>query len=362
MLNLTKYKSIKYSTKINKNKIPKTILNFDSLDEFNQLYFWAKKKFRLVKATKSRGISYKRCEKFHERYIINQYNNCFELIIVSFDGCYRIILKNKTKDTNTVKGVEAAKEIYKLTNKYNIDLNLYSSDPDDGKKIKEEIESPHIEVMQKIMIDKVVNNVFHIDFKSSYASRIIEKYPEFKDLYTEIYSKRKENNNYYKHILTNSIGCFQSNYCPDFRSKNYHKTSPYLLAELAKTAINGTRAKIIDKLAQLKKKGFIPLLTNTDGIWYYSPTGKAYHDADEGDQLGNWQNDHKNCKFLMMSSGIYQYEEDGICKSVVRGPCSLDNIESDRDKWQFGDVRKIKEIYSYKFDVERGVYRSDEKN
>ena len=251
MLDLAKYKNIKYTTKINKNKIPKTILHFDRLDEFNELYFYAKKRFRLVKATKSRGISYKRSEKFHERYIMNQYNNCFELIIISFEGCYRIILKNKTKDTNTIKGVAAAKEIYKLTKKHDIDLNLYSSEPDVGKTIKEEIEPPHIEVMQKIMLDKVVNNVYHMDFKSSYASRIIEKYPEFKELYTEIYSKRKENNDYYKHVLTNSIGCFQSNYCPDFNSKNYHKTSPYLLAELAKTAINGTRAKIIEKLALL---------------------------------------------------------------------------------------------------------------
>lgn len=112
-------------------------------------------------------------------------------------------------------------------------------------------------------------------------------------------------------------------------------------------------------IVKLKKADMVPLLTNTDGIWYYSDHG-AYHDEDEGDQLSNWQNDHVDCIFLMVSAGMYQYIEEGICHSVVRGICNLDAVEPDRDKWQFGDILKIQELYTYKFDEERGVYKTYE--
>ena len=112
-------------------------------------------------------------------------------------------------------------------------------------------------------------------------------------------------------------------------------------------------------IAKLQKAGFDPLLTNTDGIWYYSEDGSIYHDEDEGNELGNWQNDHVNCDFLMTGPGSYQYVEDGVCHSVVRGLCNLDAAEPDRSKWKFGDILNIKQYSTYKFDKERGVYKTN---
>ena len=81
----------------------------------------------------------------------------------------------------------------------------------------------------------------------------------------------------------------------------------------------------------------------------------SYHDENEGLELGNWETDHKNCFFIMASVGAYQYIEDGVCYTVVRGKCNLDSVEPDRTKWQFGDVLKMKDIAAYTWDKEKGV-------
>lgn len=60
----------------------------------------------------------------------------------------------------------------------------------------------------------------------------------------------------------------------------------------------------------------------------------------------------------MTSEGRYQYVEDGVCHTVVRGLCNLDALEPDRDKWQFGDIMKIDQMFTYRFDEEKGVYKT----
>ena len=175
--------------------------------------------------------------------------------------------------------------------------------------------------------------------------------------YEEIYNLRKENNGYYKHVLTNSIGAWQSQYCVDYNTRR--TVSPYKFAKLSRIAINGTRAKVEEMLAKLEKADMIPLLTNTDGIWYYSDHG-AYHDENEGNKLGNWENDHNGCEFLMTGPGSYQFVENGVCESVVRGLCNLDAAEPDRTKWKFGDILNLEQVFTYKFNEDKGVYKTYE--
>lgn len=354
---LTKYKHTKYKLKPNKNKIPVNNFTFEQLDEFNSIYQYVRNNFKLVKHTQSQGISNKISERLHERYFVVKGNQRFELVVICAEGCYRFLLQNKKKDDNIISGQQACRSIYKYAEKYGIDFAQYSNTSEEGKEIKKEIESPHIQCLKPIMLGKKLKHVYHMDFKSSYASRICEKFPELKPMYDEIYSKRKDNDGYYKHVLTNSIGAWQSLYCVEYESRR--KTKPYQFANLSKVAINGTRAKIEAKLIQLKKKGMIPLLTNTDGIWYYSNKG-PYHDKEEGNELGCWENDHKDCEFLMTSVGAYQYVEDGKCHSVVRGLCNLDLVEKDRDKWQFGDILKMKQVFTYRFSEDKGVYKTYE--
>lgn len=352
---LTNYKHIEYQLKPNKNKIPINNFTFEQLDEFNEIYLYAKANYNKVAHTKSQGISYKKSERFHERYFLVKGNQRFELVIICAEGCYRFLLQNKRAKDNEIGGQQACRTLYKFADKYNINFNNYKCN--NGKEIKEQIEKPHIQVLKPLLLNKPLDNVYHIDFKSSYASRICEAYPELKPMYEEIFSLRKEDNGYYKHVLTNSIGCWQSPYCVDYDTRR--NIAPYQFTNLSKIAINGTRKKIEEMIAKLKKAGFIPLLSNTDGIWYQSD-GEPYHDEDEGNQLGNWENDHLNCKFLMCGPGSYQYVENGKCESVVRGLCNLDAIEPDREKWQFGDILNLKNIFTYKFNEEKGVYKTYE--
>lgn len=356
-MDLTKYKHIGYTIKPNKKKIPINDFTFENLEEFNSIYMFAKNNFMKVKPTLSRGISNKVGEKYHFRYFMNVGNQRFELVIICNQGCYRFVLHNRKAVDNTVGGRDACKAIYEMADKYNIDMSKYASEA--GFDIKKEILSPHIQVMRDIYIatpekPKAYLHMYHMDFNASYASRISEEYPELKPMYEEIYNMRKDNNDYYKHVLTNSIGCFQSEVCLDYESR--FKSKPYQFAKLSKIAINNTRAKIEDKLYSLKLRGFVPVLTNTDGIWYFSNHG-PYHDKEEGTELGQWKTDHSDCKFMLTGPGAYQFIENNVCHTVVRGICNLDSIEPDRSKWKFGDILKITEIYKYKFKEEEGVVK-----
>ena len=348
-----RYRGKPFDLKPNKKKLPINEFNFDRLSEFNQLYLYCRKNFREIKPTLSGAIPYNKRDRYHERYMIVKGNQRFELVVVCEEGCYRFILMGKRKETNTIHGTTAVRQIYKKAQEFDIDLSKYANEPNEGRKIKDEILSPHIKVMLAPVLNKPINNVFHLDLKSSYASRIVEKYPELYDLYNYMYQQRKFRNEYYKHVLTNSIGCFQSVYCPDYLVPR--RSRPFQFAGLAKIAVNGTVKLIEEYLDKLTKKGFVPLLTNTDGIWYYSESGEPYHDEKEGVELGCWETDHKNCRFLMTSVGSYQYIENGVVHSVVRGKCNIDSIEPDRTKWEFGIILKMKELCVYTLDPEKGV-------
>lgn len=329
-------------------------MTFEQREEFNRIYRFCKKHFMKVNPTKSQGISVKVSERLHERYFVVKGNERFELVIICLEGCYRFLLQNKKKEGNTISGQKACREIYKAAEEYNIDLSKYIST--DGLGEKKQIERPHIEVMCKLALGKVFHNCYHIDFKSSYASRICEAYPELKPMYQSLFDKRKDDDGYFKHVLTNSIGAFQSKFCVDYFSKR--NIAPYQFAGLSKVAINGTRSKIIKMIAKLRGRGMVPLLTNTDGIWYYSEKG-PYHGQGEGNNLGDWQNDHQNCDFLMLSAGKYQYVENGVCHSVVRGLCDLDSKEPDRSKWKFGDIKLCGSLHTFIFDEEQGVVKTN---
>ena len=261
-MELQKYKHIGYQLKPNKNKIPINNFTFEQLDEFNEVYKYAKENFIRVAHTKSQGISYKISERMHERYCLVSGNQRFELIIICAEGCYRFLLQNKKDKENEISGQQACRSLYKFADKYNINFNNYKCE--NGFEIKSEIEKPHIKVLKPLLLNKPIDNVYHMDFKSSYASRICEAYPELKSMYDEIYSLRKENNGYYKHVLTNSIGCWQSQYCVDYNTR--HTISPYQFTNLSKIAINGTRTKVEEMIAKLENADMTPLLSNTDGI------------------------------------------------------------------------------------------------
>lgn len=347
-MKLSEFPHIKFNTNINKKRIPIVEIPYSNFELWNKLYLYAKAHCIEVQPTPSGGLPNGRY-KGHFRYMVTHINQSHELVMAVSSGCYRFIVQPSKLKTNTVSGRKSVLELFKVMDEHNIDFGKYACE--NGLKIKKEIEKPLIEEEHKSYLCKVINHMYHLDLNASYASRIAEAYPELREVYEELYQKRKENDGKYKHVLTNSIGCFQSPYCPDWHCRR--KAKPYMFANLSKIAINGTRQIILDKKKKLIHKGMLPVLTNTDGIWYYSSKG-PYHDKDEGTGLCQWKNDHIDCKFLMVSRGAYQYIENGVCKTVLRGSTNLDKVK-ERDDWEFGELMKATKILNYEFDKEKGV-------
>ena len=342
-MNLRKYKHTKWTDKPNRYTMELNEMTLDQVDEFNEIYQYCKAHYRRVVATESGSMPFNKFTKHYFRYMVLQSSTRFELVLVCREGCYRWTCGNSStlsEKNNVITGKDAVKKIYAIARELQIDLSPYASSVAEGKAIKEEIDPPLIEeyCLKGVLPYKKIEDgkVHHLDLVSSYASRIAEAYPELKPLFKYAFDKRHEADNLYKHVLTNSIGCFQSVFCPKY--KNARACSPFQFAKLSKVAINGTRKLVEEYVKKLKDSGRDILLTNTDGIWYH---GELYHDEREGEELGQWKHDHKNCNFLVKSKGAYQYIEDGICYSVVRGRTNLDNI-IDRTEWKFGQILEKK--------------------
>lgn len=349
-MNIEKYSHTNFTYKPNKLQLQPIEMAFSNMDEFNQIYQYAKANFIKVEPTKAKAMPYNGSCKLHSRYMVVQSKTKIELTIVCHKGCYRFVIGNNRNELkNPVSGKESVRAIYKLAKELGIDLTKYKADKNTGLKLKEEIQAPHIEIFGAPGV--VYTNVHHLDLNSSYASRIIEVCPELKPLYEPMYNKRHNNDGYYKHILTNHIGCWQSEYCPDYDNKG--KIAPYQFAGLSKIAVNKTRQLIERYIKILQDNNKKILLTNTDGIWYQ---GDLFHNEEEGNNLGQWKNDHKNCMFIMKSKGAYQFIEDGICHTVVRGTTELDR-EKERENWSFGEIFNHIAMEYYEFNEEQGVVK-----
>lgn len=224
---------------------------------------------------------------------------------------------------------------------HGVDLDDYKIN--NGKEIKEQIEAPLIKMKYQMTLDdEPLTNVHHIDFHSSYPAGLANTHPEFREVLEEIYNERHdpEKKVLNKAILNYSIGWMQS-YKPE--NKRFAEW-----AHLSRDAIADNNKRIIDLSIKLQATGHEILGYNTDGIWY---RGEIYHGAGEGDNLGDWSNDHTNCIFRSRSDGAYEFIEDGKYNVVVRGLTSYDMVEPDRTKWKFGDIYKGANI-NYKFDDE----------
>ena len=217
---------------------------------------------------------------------------------------------------------------------------------ENGAEIKNSIPSPYIELGRNAEIKVIYEHCHHLDFHSAYASALSELHPEMAPTYDRLMVKRSESpemKKIIKSVFTNSIGFFQSEYC---RAKVRGKSVDYAYANLAYDAISWTLNRIIELRDKLEDAGYMPLLFNTDGIWYVKKKkGKCVksdpftNDARYGAKtaLRTFGNDHVDCTLRIKSKGAYEYIEDGSYHPVVRGQTKLDRIKP-RDQWQWGDI------------------------
>lgn len=314
------------------------IPNEENATVFNNLLTLCKKHIKYnIKRTRSGGISHSHMVNV-PAYSYTYGNSGAELLILTNLKAYRIqfrpqLANNAESDNKAMSGRQAFAYFKKMCGDYGIDLSAYAVD--NGKEIKQEIEKPLIKMENPMYIshDETANGLrsaHHIDFHNSYPGGLVRTHPEFKPLITELYNRRKENP-VYKAILNYTIGFMQSKWCG------------YKYAALSRDAINDNNNRVRDLAQRLKKTGHNVVAYNTDGIWY---TGKVYHGEGEGTEVGQWHNDHINCRLRFKSAGSYEYIENGKYYPVVRGYTNLDKIKT-RDQWSWGDIYKAG-IITYK--------------
>lgn len=313
----------KSSYEINKFKIPKTYLkpNKENAKRFNDLLYYCRNNdYRQLTLTDKGTITKK-------GLILPAYNYSWcklgcELIIIN-ERCYRIQFRAEPPKDSQEKLITGTKAYARFKaiclQNFNIDLNDYSIP--NGEEVNESIKKVPIKLGRGAMIDVTYPNVHHADFHSSFPAGLGNSFPEFKPVVEFLYNNRKEVPEY-KHILNLSIGYMHSRLCN------------FKLAHLAKAAIEDNNNRVEMLAEELEANGRMPLLYNTDGIWY---NGDVFENEDTGSNLGQWTNDHVNCKFRMKSEGAYEFIENDTYYPVMRGISPLDKVKP-RTEWSWGDI------------------------
>lgn len=331
---LAKLKHSEASLNINYLLIPVTVFNIDKdgAKNFNKIYQWLKtQNLYPIERTPSGGIKNGPRVK-RPAWDVKKSPSCIEITALLTEGSWRIQFRSELK--KGMSGRRAFTAFKRLLLKRGIDLEKYAID--NGREVKKEIESPLIGAKHKLFYDLEYEHVNHIDFHSSYAGGLANTHPEFRETLEELYSKREEKS-HYKDILNFSIGFMQSISGCNAR-----------WAHLSRDAIKDNNDRVRNLAKLLEKKGRMVLSFNTDGIWY---RGSVFHGEGEGNGLGEWHNDHINCKFRMKSSGSYEFIENGEYYPVVRGISNTSKKE-----WKWGDIYSDKaDMVLYQFSDTEGV-------
>ena len=342
---LSGFKHKEFQVDINKcnYEVNKLVMTTDNVTWYNNLIDKMKEMgFKSGRVCESGSISKRDIGNMY--YIINR-SYAVELIIKWIaGGIYRFVIGTQKKDKdNPISGTQALKILLNKAKEYDV-LDVFESNKvneAEGIAINDRNERPII-CCPTAFIGGIFDNVHHIDLNSSYASRIAESYPQLKPMYEDLYSNRKINNELYKHVLNNSIGAMHSKYCVDINGRK----QPYAYSKFAQIAINGTNNKIRELTDTIIDNGGIPLLYNTDGIWYTGPIIEG-----SSSEFGKWKIDHSNCKLYIKSQGAYQYIENGKVISKVRGNTSLDAIKPNRDDWKWLEIKNYP-VIKYKLEGE----------
>lgn len=207
---------------------------------------------------------------------------------------------------------------------FGIDLDDYAIE--NGEEVKKTIPVPYI-WMDESILNNTLYSVHHIDFHNSYPAGLVNTHPEFKEVVEFFYNGRKKNPKY-KLVLNMSIGYMQSMKIKRVAAR---------WANLSKDAITDNNKRIDELAERLLDAGCRIIGMNTDGIWYQSE--RPYHGEGEGKELGQWENDHVNCKFRAKSGGCYEFIEKGKYNPVVRGLIAYD-AQVPREEWAWGDIYK----------------------
>ena len=306
--------------------------------KFNKIYFWLKKQnLYQLKRTASGGIENGPRMKV-PAWDIRANRYCVELTVILDGFAWRIQFRTKTP--KKLSGRAAFTKFKRLLLKDGVDLDKYAIDT--GPNVKKAIDQYIVKPNHQFYIDKIFSHAHHIDFHSSFAAGLANTHEEFRPTLEKLFENR-EKDEINKHILNFSIGFMQSIGGCNAR-----------WAHLSRDAIHDNNKRVTELAKKVERSGRKVLLFNTDGFWYDGP---IYHGSGEGEGLGQWHNDHVNCKFRMASAGSYEFIENGEYSPVVRG------IPNDsKGDWEWGDIYTKKAVPNiFIFTEEGGIKLNGEK-
>lgn len=337
---------------INYLRISSNYVSFDVFNDFCKDLVSRMKDYHYspFEMTRSGGISKKSKGYGVCRYILrSNKTSLVELIVRDERGTTRIMylntlsgrevmFKKNKKEGVVLSGKRALGILIDELKKDGIDLYDYQVSKEEGETIhnKDKVMNPRlIKVLDENVIDKELENCHHLDLNSAYPAGLVKHYPEFKTTITRLFDKRKDIPEY-KQVLNLSIGVMES------------KITGYKWNKLAYNSHEWTNNQIYKVMSLINKRGYKPLLLNTDGIWYQADQPLDIEDSNE---LGGWKHDHKQCKLRVKSSGSYEFIENSVYTPVQRGSTLLDRSKP-RELWKWGDIyqedaKKIETIRVY---------------
>lgn len=316
--------------RVNKLKIPVYALDNTAIGahEFNEYYqdILKRKGWNDICRTASGGVSISKKNFKPPMWDVRYTKACIEITVIG-TKMIRIQFRQTTsvdlsEGEQVIYGRQAFAAFKRELAKDGIALDDYVIS--NGAEVKKEIPQYLIKMERETMRDVTMDGCHHLDFHNSFPAGLVNTHPEFGKTIERLYKQRKEKP-INKAILNYSIGFMQS---IDNTGARW--------AHLSKDAITDNNNRIMQMARLLKSSGRQVISYNTDGIWY---RGEIYHGEGEGKNLGEWENDHINCRFRAKSAGAYEFIEDGKYYPVIRGRTNLDLIKP-REEWEWGDIYK----------------------
>lgn len=315
----------------------------DAVKQLNKLHSQGKLS-RGILRTPSNGICLdrKKGARF-PAYEVTNIGSTVECLCIANNGdepmIWRLQWRFKADDEEGMDGTHAFYLMKGWLKKHDIDLTeLRMEDPEEAKKVKLAIPAAKIDVLWPLALEVPTfkGEIYHVDINSSYPYGVSMGFPQLEEAMKTMYDERGKHREY-KKLMNYFIGYCQSKYIG------------YKYAQIPKYAIELNNARIDWMIANLKKDGYIPVLTNTDGLWFVDPRSRgkravmasiAEYNQIEGHtekDLGAFKIDHCATEMAIKSKGAYGYVEDGETHIVVRGKTALDYVKP-RSLWGLQDI------------------------
>lgn len=322
--------------KVNKIKIPVYRINIteEGAHEFNSYYAEIKETgYNKIVRTPSGGVSIDKRNFRPPMWDVLYSRSCLEMTIIAYGYMLRIQFRHcinlldadeeEHGKKRKMYGRQAIARFKQELLKDGFDLDTYAIE--NGEEVKKTIPSPIIRLAKKGITGKdvILENCHHLDFHNSFPAGLVNTHPEFGRTVRRLYDRRKTNATY-KAVLNLTVGYFHT--LKDGNAARW--------AHLAKDAIADNNDRLMEISQRLAENDRRVLLWNTDGVWYQ---GEIFHGEGEGKALGEWENDHVNCRLRIKSAGAYEFIEDGKYYPVLRGYTKLDEALP-RTEWEWGDI------------------------